>query len=121
MKKRVLAITVILILCAYFAVSVSAIDTPWLPIEPDGADTETSSPTEEKADTTDVEEDSGHTTEALPSDTEDSIETDLRNSDTTEKELSKETGCGSTLWGYAVLAYCLTASVCVIKTRKENE
>ena len=121
MKKRVLAITVILLLCACFSISASAIDTPWIPIEPDGVTTETSSPAEENADTTDVEEDSGHTAEALPSDTEDSIETDLRNSDTTEKELSKETGCGSTLWGYAVLAYCLTASVCVIKTRKENE
>ena len=110
-----------MLLCACFAISASAIDTPWLPIEPDGADTETSSPTEEKADTTDVEKDSGHTAEAFPSDTEDSIETDLRNSDTTEKELSKETGCGSVFWGYAVFACCLTASVCVIKMRKENE
>ena len=121
MKKRVLAITVILILCAYFAVSVSAIDTPWLPIEPDGADTETSSPTEEKADTTDVEEGSGHTTDALLSDIEGSIETELNNFDDTDEELSKETGCGSTFGGYAVLACCLMASVCVVMARKDNE
>ena len=121
MKKRVLTITVILLLCACFAISASAIDTPWIPIEPDGDTTESSSPENEKTDTTDVVEDSGHTTDALPSDTEGSIETDPKYVDSTDQELSKETGCGSTLRGYAVLACCLTASVCAIRTRKENE
>ena len=34
---------------------------------------------------------------------------------------SDNTGCGSTVVAYAAFACCLAASVCVIKTGKENE
>lgn len=121
MTKNILTVIVSMVLCICLSVAAYAIDTPWLTIGPDGADTETSSPAEENADTTDVEEDSGHTTDALPSDTEGSIETDRKNSDNAGEALSTKSGCGSILGGYAVLACCLTALVCAIRTRKENE
>ena len=131
MKKRALAITVIWLLCACFAMSAFAIDTPWIPIKPDGSTTESSSPTHENSDTIDAENGGGSSadvkndeeteTNAWPSDTEGSKETDPKHVDSTDQELSKKTGCGSVLGGYAVLACCLTASVCVVKMRKENE
>ena len=121
MTKNIIAIIVSAVLCLCLSVTAYAIDTPWLPIEPDGEKTETSSPAKENADTTDAEKDSERITDDSPSDTEGSIETDLKNSDVAAKELSVETGCGSMLGGYAVLACCLTALVCVIKPRKENK
>ena len=108
-EKSILVTVSIILFCACFSISISAIDTPWLPIEPDEAKTETSSLIEENADNTDAKEDGGHTTDALASDSEGSIEADQENSNNT---LLTKIGCGSTLGGYAVMACCLTASVC---------
>lgn len=126
MKKSFIAVSFAMLLCVCFSVVAFAIDTPWLPIEPDGAKTDTSSPDEQNSDTTDLNGDSAPITDAISSDTDTndtqvSTEAELKNSDTAEKELPKETGCGSTLLGYTVLACCLTALTCAIKTRKENE
>lgn len=47
MSKSVRMIFFIIICCVFFSVAVSALDTPWLPLKPDGGNTETSSPVEE--------------------------------------------------------------------------
>ena len=130
-KKSVLVISLILLVFVCFSMSISAINTPWIPIKPDGGTTESSSPTNEISDTTgaenaggslaDVKNDEETVGDALPSDTEVSIDTDLKISDATDEELMNKTGCRSMLGGYAVLASCLIALVCVSKSGKENE
>lgn len=131
MKKSILVISVIWLLCICFAISASAIDTPWIPISPDESTTESSSPTNEKTDTTDAENDEESVadtkndevtkSEDLPAETDGKSDPNSRESDSENSELPMETGCGSTIVGCAVLVACLVSSVCVIQMRKENE
>ena len=128
MKKSILVISLMLLLCVCFAVSAFAIDTPWLPIKPDGGTTESSSPTNESTDTTDAKKDVETTsneknsdmtaTDVVPSETEGTTESELSSSDNATSELSTETGCGSTVGACAILMACLAASVVCYQNEK---
>ena len=46
-KKRVFSVLIALTLCCMTVVSAAAIDTPWLPLEPDGGGSESTATTED--------------------------------------------------------------------------
>ena len=125
MKKYVTLMLTVVLVCGCFSVAVSAIDTPWLPIKPDSETTETLPPSQnEENNATDTDTDGSRETETSFPESETQSNTEAERNDFVESEGEAETnstGCGSALGGYAVLACCLTASVCVAKARKDNE
>ena len=105
--KCVVSIVVAVMLCFMFSILVAAIDTPWLPLKPDGEE-----PTAEVTDALepDGEEPTAEVTDALESDGETEsvpsapMEPDQKETDTTEARDTTETsvedpipqkGCGS--------------------------
>ena len=92
-RKCVVSIVVAVILCFIFPISVAAIDTPWLPLEPDGEETTAEEGTEAL--------ESDGETESVPSAP---TEPDQKETDTTDARDTTETsvedpipqkGCGS--------------------------
>ena len=85
MKKSVFAVLVALTLCCLVVVSVTAIDTPWLPITPDGGNESESVSTDE------------NTTEPTPSDPSNTEEPTQTGSGDGEEQDTPVTGTSSEL------------------------
>ena len=122
MKKYIVLMLTVVFICGCFSVVVSAIDTPWLPIKPDSETTEALPPSQnQESNATDADTDGGRATDAMPSESESNAEAEGNSVESENNAVTNSSGCGSVLGGYAVLACCLTASVCVVMARKDNE
>ena len=140
MKKSVFAFLTVLMLCCLVVVSVSAIDTPWLPATPDGGSESESVSTDEPA---------TNPTPSNPSETEEPTQTgsgETEEQDTPDAGVSvdsqngtheKQTtqsgstasleqnsgGCGSAVngCGLVIAAVCGVWMLCGTKHAKEKE
>ena len=122
MKKYIVLMLTVVFICGCLSVVVSAIDTPWLPIKPDSETTEALPPSQnQESNATDADTDGGRATDAMPSESESNAEAEGKLVDSEKSVVTNSSGCGSVLGGYAVLAGCLMASVCVVMARKDNE
>lgn len=127
MKKIFLALILLTVLFSVFSASVSAIDTPWIPVNPDSRETESSTPSQEE-NKTDSEENIGDSatadtsknsqSESVTATSTNAVADENSNTDAS----SKHSGCESVVNGYVVvLACCSAISICIIKSRKGNE
>ncbi len=115
-KKCVVSIAVTAILCLMFSLSVAAIDTPWLPLKPDGEET--------TAEVTDALESDGETESVPPAPTgSDQKETDTTDArDTTETSVEDpipQKGCSSNYTPSLALMTLLIASTLLLRRRGE--
>ena len=119
MKKSAFVMIVALAICLCFSICASALDTPWIPIKPDTQATESVSPSVSESDIT-SNENGDHTDTSVEgvSDTDSGIEKNDTTAEATEKNAS---GCESALNESMGLVCILAVSVCVIRSRKENE
>ena len=122
MKKYIVLMLTVVFICGCLSVVVSAIDTPWLPIKPDSETTEALPPSQnQESNATDADTDGGRATDAMLSESESNAEAEGNSVESEKSVVTNSSGCGSVLGGYAVLACCLMASVCVVMARKDNE
>ena len=144
-KKRVFSVLVALTLCCLTVIPVAAIDTPWLPLEPDGGGTETTATTEPSAPVEPTDPDSDGTVESdapdsiassevqngtnAPQSTEREDDSSAPQTEQTEETQTKEPlatekseGCGSAVSGFGWLAVMGGAwMLCRSKHAEEKE
>ena len=139
MKKSVFTVLVVLMLCGLTFVSVSAIDTPWLPLAPDGGNedeaTSTTEATTEDASTPNSEEESrpqnsesgtqatqnGGVASSQP---EETVNDSAPTTDSNRTELAGEPsrGCNSTVSGLGWMAILSCAwVVCQGNTQRKRK
>ena len=134
MKKSIFALIAVIAFCVCFSVTALAIDTPWIPIEPDAKETQTSSPSQSTnndngnntADTDNGAAENtvgadGQTTGQSAGDGNASADGNNDGNASADGNTDGGSGCGGVIEGYAILACGIAASACVIKSRKETE
>ena len=141
MKKSVFTVLVALMLCGLTLVSVSAIDTPWLPLTPDGGNedeaTSTTAVTTEETNTPNSEEESipqSSEQETQPSQTQDGSVASSQSKETandsapttdanrTESADEPSRGCNGTVSGFGWMAVLSgTWVVCRENTQRKRK
>ena len=123
MKKINFACSVLLLILVMLSITVSAIDTPWLPLNPDSeitTDEEVETDAETADSSTESKEESTIPNVNILNETNDATNQTL-DSQKNSNEESKKTGCGSTIGMCTVLIVSVSvAMVCTQKARKEN-
>lgn len=115
-RKCIVSIVATAILCFMFSISVAAIDTPWLPLEPDGEET--------TAEVTDAFESDGETESVPPtptgSDQRETDTTDARDTTATSVECPiPQKGCSANYTPSLTLMILLASSTLFLRRRGE--